>query len=210
MKIVKMFAGGKSSVAKKMKWFHIITTALVTFALAVFVFNMTNLFSFSHDERKDSLIMTERIEKLCSLATVRYSYQEILNYADVLNFGGTTLPFNLGTKKILIIYQAYANGGCNLIRSEKVNDQSIKVYLSKGEILDNVLVLDSVEIYDVQEGIFNKFNPGDDITLINQDMKAYADENKAEIIRAAEKNAAEIVAGFLEGLGYVNTEVVFQ
>ena len=197
-------------MAKKMKWFDIMTTALVTFVLAVFVFNATNLFSFSHDERKDSLIMTERIEKLCSLATVRYNYQEILDYADVINFGGTKLPFNLGAKKILIVYQAYVKGGCQLIRTEKVNDRNIKVYLSRGEILDNVLVLDSVQIYDVQEGIFNKFNPGDDITLINQDMKAYAEENKAEIIRTAEKNAEEIVIGFLEGLGYANTEVVFQ
>ncbi len=195
---------------KRKRWLCPILTILLIFAVLVMLYNLTDLFSFNHNEEKNSMIITERIEKLCELATVRYNYQEILDYSDALQFGNTELPFNLGKKKTLIIYQAYINGGCKLIDFEKTDNGSVKIQLSKGQILDNVLVLDSVNIYDVQQDIFNKFNIGDDMVLINEDMKQYAAENENEIVRTAEENATELITGFMQSLGYNSTEIVFQ
>jgi len=144
------------------------------------------------------------------LSTVKYRYQEILEYSNTVKLGEMKLPFGLGDKKVLITYRAYANGGCRFIKLEEASEESIKVYLGKGQILDNVLDLDSVNIYDVQQGIFNRFNIGDDIVLINEDMKKYIEENKEEIISSAEKNAGELIENFLQTLGYTSIEVIFE
>ncbi len=194
---------------KRKRWLCPILIIVLIFAVLVMFYNLTDLFSFNHNEEKHSMIITERIEKLCDLATVRYNYQEILDYSDALQFGNTELPF-IGKKKILIIYQSYINGGCKLIDFEKVDKDSVRIQLSKGQILDNVLVLDSVNIYDVQQDIFNKFNIGDDMVLINEDMKKYAAENEEKIVRTAEENAAELITGFMQSLGYSSTEIVFR
>lgn len=186
---------------------------LILVFFLIFKFNILNIgstFSLSHEEEKDSTIITEKIEKLCNLSTVKYNYQEIVDYSDKMKLGETELPFAIGGKKILLTYRAYINGGCQFIKLEKVSEEHAKVYLSKGQIIDNVLVLESVNIYDVQQGIFNKFNLGDDTSLINEDMKKYAEANKAEIISNAEKNTEELVKSFLETLGYINTEIIFQ
>lgn len=165
---------------------------------------------FSNQEEKNSSVITERIEKLCNISTVKYNYQEILDYTNTVKLGEMELPFGMGDKKVLLTYRAYATGGCRLIRLDEVSGGHIKVSLGKGEILDNVLELDSISIYDIQQGIFNKFSIGDDTALINEDMKKYIEENKEEIINTAEKNADDMIRSFLQTLGYENIEIVFQ
>jgi acetyltransferase-like isoleucine patch superfamily enzyme len=166
--------------------------------------------SFSNQEEKSSAIITEKIEILCNLSTVKYNYQEILDYSDIVKLGKMKLPFGLGEKKALITYRAYINGGCQFTKLEEVSEEQVKVYLGKGRILDNVLQLDSVNIYDIQEGIFNKFNIDDDTVLINADMKKYEEENREEITRKAEENAGKMVKSFLQTLGYKDIEIIFQ
>ncbi len=194
------------------KWTAILL-ALILVALLAFklgLFNLDSTFTFKNQEEKDSVLITERIEKLCSLASVKYNYQEILDYSNTVKLGEMKLPFGMGEKKVLITYRAYVNAGCRLIRFEKISDGHIKVYLGEGQILDNVLELDSINIYDMQQGMFNRFNIGDDTALINEDMKKYVEENREEIGTAAENNAEELIKGFLQTIGYENIEVVFQ
>jgi hypothetical protein len=183
---------------------------IILLVLKVDLFNLRGIFSFSNQEEKNSTIITEKIEKLCNLSTVKYNYQEILDYSNTVKLGGMELPFGIGDKKVLITYRAYVIGGCKFIKLEEVSKEHVKVYLGKGQILDNVLELDSINIYDIQQGIFNKFNIGDDTVLINEDMKKYTEENKEEITSSAEKNADELIKSFLQTLGYKNIEVIFQ
>lgn len=189
-----------------------IILALILVLIAVIRFDILDFnktFSISLEEEKDATVITEKIEQLCILATVKYHYHEIMTYSDSVKLGEMELPFIIGGKKMLVSYRAYVNGGSEFIKIEEVSEDQVKVYLSKGRILDNVLVLDSVNIYDVQQGIFNKFNLEDDTALIKDDMDKYVEENKEEIIKAAEKNATELIQGFMETLGYTNTEIIF-
>lgn len=186
----------------------LILVALIGFKLGLF--DLDSTFTFSGQEDKNSVLITERIEKLCSLASVKYNYQEILDYSNTVKLGEMKLPFGMGEKKVLITYRAYINAGCRLIRFERISDGNIRVYLGEGQLLDNVLELDSINIYDIQQGLFNKFNIGEDTALINEDMKKYAEENREKIRRAAEKNAEELIKSFLQTLDYENIEVVFQ
>lgn len=189
---------------------------LLTLILIIFLgfrFNLFNLgssFSFHNQEEKNSAIITERIEKLCNLSTVKYNYQEILDYSNTVKLGKIELPFGMGEKKVLITYRAHVTGGCQFIRLEEVSEEYVKVYLGKGQILDNVLELDSINIYDIQQGIFNKFSIGDDTALIDEDMNKYIEENKEEITSSAEKNADELIKSFLQTSGYKNIEVIFE
>ncbi|HYE84363.1 MAG TPA: DUF4230 domain-containing protein [Clostridia bacterium] len=195
-----------------LKWISILLTILLVFLIGFKfdLFDMRSAFSFSNQEEKNSAIITEKVESLCNLSTVKYRYQEILDYSNTVKLGEMELPFGLGEKKVLITYRAYANGGCQFIKLEEAGEDALKVYLGKGQILDNVLELDSVNIYDVQQGIFNRFSIGDDTALINEDMKKYIEENKEEIMSSAEKNAEELIRNFLQTLGYESIEVVFQ
>jgi len=194
------------------KWTAILLALiLVTFTgFKLGLFGSEGIFSFSEREQKDSVLITERIEKLCSIAAVKYNYQEILDYSNTVKLGEVELPFGMGEKKVLITYRAHVTAGCRLIKLEESGEGGIKVYLGEGQILDNVLELDSINIYDIQQGMFNKFSIGDDTKLINEDMKRYAEENRNEISRTAEENVRELIRGFLQSLGYENIEFVFQ
>jgi len=187
---------------------------LAAIILAVFLGFKFGLIQFgsllSDKEVKNSAIITQKIEELCNLSTVKYNYQEIVDYSNTVKLGKMELPFGLGEKKVLLTYRAYATGGCRLIRLEEVSDEHIKVFLGKGQILDNVLELDSINIYDIQQGIFNKFSIDDDTALIHEDMKQYIEENKEDIISAAEKNAEVIVKSFLQNMGYKDIEIIFE
>ena len=199
-----------NNMAGYIKKISIFIVLILILSFMLILFNMRDLVSFSHQEEKNSTIITEKIEKLSNLATVKYNYQEIVDYSDIIKFGEIKLPFSIGGKKILITYRAYVNGGCQFIKLEEVSEEHIKVYLSKGQIFDNVLVLDSVNVYDMQQGIFNKFNIEDNIALINEDMQKYIEANKEEIISSAENNAEELLKSFLQTLGYIKVEIVFQ
>ena len=188
----------------------VILNIILLISIGVILLDMQRLVSFSHQEEKNSFILVEKVEDISNLATIKYNYHEIVDYSDIVKFGELNLPFSLGGKKILITYQAYVNGGCEFIALEEVSQDYVKVYLSRGKILDNVLVLDSVNIYDVQEGIFNKFKIEDDTALINEDMQKYLEKNKEEIILSAEKNAKKLLTNFLQTLGYINVDIIFK
>lgn len=194
------------------KWTAILL-ALILVTFSGFKLGMIEpggFFSFSEQEEKDSMLITERIDKLCNISTVKYNYQEILDYSNSVKMGEMELPFGMGDKKVLITYRAHATAGCRLIKLEETDEESIKVYLGEGQLLDNVLELESINIYDMQQGMFNKFSLGDDTRLINEDMKKYAEENREEISTAAENNARELIEGFLQSLGYKKIEFIFQ
>lgn len=195
-----------------MKWTSILLIIIlfIFFGFKLGMFNLDSTFTFSNQEKKDSMLITERIENLCNLATVKYNYQEILDYSNTVKLGEMQLPFGMGEKKVLITYRAHVTGGCQLKRLEQVSAAHVKVYLGQGQVLDNVLELDSINIYDIQQGIFNKFNMGEDTALINEDMKVYVEEHRAEISSAAEKNAEELITSFLQTLEYENIEFVFE
>ncbi len=194
------------------KWTAILLALiLVTFSgFKLGLFEPGGFFSFSEQEEKDSMLITERIDKLCNISTVKYNYQEILDYSNSVKMGEMELPFGMGDKKVLITYRAHVTAGCRLIKLEETDEENIKVYLGEGQLLDNVLELDSINIYDMQQGMFNKFSLGDDTRLINEDMKKYVEENREEISTAAENNARELIEGFLQSLGYKKIEFIFQ
>jgi len=194
------------------KWTAILLALiLVTFTgYKLGLFEPGGSFSFSEKEDKDTMLITERVDKLCNISTVKYNYQEILDYSNSVKVGEMELPFGMGEKKVLITYRAHATAGCRLIKLEEAGDGGIKVYLGEGQLLDNVLELDSINIYDMQQGMFNKFSMGDDTKLINEDMKKYIEENREEISTAAENNARELITGFLQSLGYKEIEFIFQ
>ncbi|PKM85629.1 MAG: hypothetical protein CVU86_00905 [Firmicutes bacterium HGW-Firmicutes-11] len=186
---------------------------IVVFTAVLFatgVVDITGPFSSSHDKDTRSMLLTERIEAVSNLATVQFHYQEILEHTDSLNLGDWKLPFGWGDKKILISYRAYLNGGCKLLGVEETGENGVTVTLGKGEIFDNVLDLDSLRIYDVQNGIFNRFDIADDTSLIKEDMKRYEEEVRVEVAATAETNAKAIMDNFLSSLGYEDITVRFQ
>lgn len=155
--------------------------------------------------KSDSTIITERIEKLCNLATVKYNYADIASMKKASTIFDVEIP--LTEKKFLIKFNAYINAGCSLQKFEKVNRDTVKVTLNKGRILDNVLVIDSVYEYDSTQSIFNKLSFEDYKVEINTQMKKYEEQNKEEIIKNAENNARIIITDFMKSLGYKNVDI---
>lgn len=166
------------------------------------VLTIQNPLTIGSQKETRSMLLLERVEEVRALATVRFHYQEILEHSDILDVAGLELPFGLGEKKILISYRAYLNGGCDLLSVEETGENGVSVVLGKGRVMDNVLVLDSLRIYDVQNGLFNRFEIDDDTKLVDADMKRYEEEVRAEVAEAAETNAKQMLEGFLLSLGY--------
>lgn len=198
----------KGFIIKSGLFIKTVIILLLSIACLFFISKITGGIKFGSIAQSDSTIITERIEKLCNLATVKYNYTDIASMRKASTIFDVEVP--LTEKKFLIKFNAYINGGCSLQKFEKVNRSTVKITLSKGKILDNVLVIDSVYEYDSTQSIFNKLSFEDYKGEINAQMKKYEEQNKKDIIQNAENNAKILITDFMNSLGYKNVNVQFK
>lgn len=172
---------------KKIKNIAFILAGLViVFAIAWYSGMKYQLFQIKKTET--SQVIVERIDKVLQLVTVESQFAEIYDYKDYRIYN--TWPFS---KKALIKVKAKASIGYNLEEITFHFDDSNHIVKLEKWPEPKLLSLDhDLEYYDMQEGLFNRFD-AEDLTRVNQKAKNFIKDKvmSSDAYQAAEEQRAE-------------------
>ena len=126
---------------------------------------------------KQSVILLDKVKKVCKFITVEGDFAEIYHYEDVKQ---KFLKLISSKKKALVVVNAKAHVGFDLSKIKlKANNRSRTIQLNdfpKAEILS---IETSLNYYDKQDGYFNKFDASD-LTELHTDAKKHIAEKIPE------------------------------
>ena len=139
-----------------------------------------------------SVILLDRIKKVCKFITVEGDFAEIYHYKDVQK---RFLKLVSSEKKALVVIQAKAHVGYDLSKIELQSDTAAKKIILKNFPLPEVLSIETnLDYYDKSDGLFNKFK-ANDLTTLQNDAKTHIQDKIPEsgLIQIAQKEALETI-----------------
>ena len=156
------------------------------------------VFSFFRRKRNrettehQSTVLLERIKSVCKLISVEGDFAEIYKYE---NRRERFLSLVSSTKKALIVINAKAHIGYDLqqiiLRADAPNKKIILENFPQPQVLS---IEPKLEFYDIQNGLFNAFNPND-LTALNQEAIQHIREKipQSGLMDTARREALEAV-----------------
>jgi hypothetical protein len=143
-------------------FFIIIISILVTLAI-VTIFRQ---FSIKKRTNSQSVILLDRIKKVCKFITVEGDFAEIYHYEDVKE---RFLKLVSSKKKALVVINAKAHVGFDLSKIQLESDTKTKTvklfHFPQPEVLS---IETDLNYYDKTDGMFNKFEASDLTELHNE------------------------------------------
>ncbi len=139
-----------------------------------------------------SVILLEKIRSVCKLISVEGDFAEIYRYE---NTKERFLSLVSSRKKALIIINAKAHIGYDLKKVLMHADTGKKKIILTNFPEPEVLSIEpDLQLYDIQNGMFNSFSP-DDLTSLNQEAKKHIREKipQSGLMLTARKEALQAV-----------------
>jgi len=139
-----------------------------------------------------SVLLLDKIKKVCKFITVEGDFAEIYHYEDVK---ARFLKLVSSRKKALVVIKAKAYVGYDLskieLRADTENKTIILDHFPKPEILS---IETNLNYYDKSDGIFNRFEASD-LTGLHNEAKRHIQDKVPEsgLIQVAEKEALETI-----------------
>ncbi|WP_406682666.1 DUF4230 domain-containing protein [Seonamhaeicola sp. MEBiC1930] len=166
----------------------IIIGALVTLGVVTF---------FKSYKRKQltnaqSVILLDKIKKVCKFITVEGDFAEIYHYEDVKQ---KFLKLISSKKKALVVINAKAHVGYDLSKIQLKSDTESKTIVLEHFPQPEVLSIETnLNYYDKSDGLFNKFE-ATDLTDLHQEAKHHIEEKIPEsgLIQIAQGEARETI-----------------
>lgn len=143
--------------------------------------------------RSQSVLLLDKIKKVCKFITVEGDFTEIYHHEDVKE---KFLKLVSSKKKALIIVKAKAHIGFDLSKIIITsNSKSKTVILSEFPQPEVLSIETNLDYYDIKNGAFNKFEAGD-MTVLTAQTKAYIKAKIPEsgLFTVAQKEALEAIA----------------
>ncbi len=143
-------------------FFIVIISILVTLAIVTLV----RQFSIKKRTYSQSVILLDRIKKVCKFITVEGDFAEIYHYEDVKE---RFLKLVTSKKKALVVINAKAHVGFDLSKIKLESDTKTKTvrlfHFPQPEVLS---IETDLNYYDKKDGMFNKFEASDLTELHNE------------------------------------------
>ncbi|WP_425076747.1 DUF4230 domain-containing protein [Psychroserpens sp. S379A] len=143
-------------------FFIVIISILVTLAIVTLV----RQFSIKKRTHSQSVILLDRIKKVCKFITVEGDFAEIYHYEDVKE---RFLKLVTSKKKALVVINAKAHVGFDLSKIKLESDTKTKTvrlfHFPQPEVLS---IETDLNYYDKKDGMFNKFEASDLTELHNE------------------------------------------
>ncbi len=139
-----------------------------------------------------SVLLLDKIKKVCKFITVEGDFAEIYHYEDVKQ---RFLKMITSKKKALVVINAKAHVGYDLskivLQADTINKKIILEHFPQPEILS---IETNLNYYDKSDGIFNKFEASD-LTGLHQEAKQHIQDKVPEsgLIQVAQKEALETI-----------------
>jgi len=141
---------------------------------------------------EQSVLLLDKIKKVCKFITVEGDFAEIYQYEDVKE---RFLKMVSSKKKALVVIKAKAHIGYDLskitLKPDTTNKTIIIEHFPQPEVLS---IETNLNYYDKSEGLFNKFEASD-LTGLNQEAKQHILDKVPEsgLIQVAQKEALETI-----------------
>lgn len=153
---------------------------------------------------KQSVILLDKIKKVCKLITVEGDFSEIYHYENTTEYLFKLIP---SKKKALIVVNAKASVGFDLskiILQAQNSNKTIKLIQFPEPVVLSVET--DFKYYDKKNGILNRFG-AEDLTNLNREAKAHIIEKIPEsgLIENAKKEALEsilLMEAIVETIGW--------
>ncbi|GAL79019.1 hypothetical protein JCM19274_4104 [Algibacter lectus] len=140
-----------------------------------------------------SVLLLDKIKKVCKFITVEGDFAEIYHYEDVKE---RFLKLVSSRKKALVIINAKAHvGGYDLAKIDlKADTENKKIVLEHFPQPEILSIETNLNYYDKSDGIFNRFEASD-LTGLHQEAKLHIQEKvpQSGLIEIAQKEALETI-----------------
>lgn len=181
-------------------FFIIIISILVTLAIVTLV----KQFRIKKRTKSQSVILLDKIKKVCKFITVEGDFAEIYHYEDVKE---RFLKLVTSRKKALVVINAKAHVGFDLSKIQLESDTKTKTvtlfHFPQPEVLS---IETDLNYYDKKDGMFNKFEASD-LTELHNEAKNHIMNKVPEsgLYDVAKKEALEsvlLIESIVETIGW--------
>ncbi len=151
-----------------------------------------------------SILLLDKIKKVCKFITVEGDFAEIYHYEDVKE---RFLKLVSSKKKALVVINAKAHVGYDLSKINlKADNASKKIFLEHFPQPEVLSVETNLNYYDKKDGYFNKFDASD-LTELHLEAKQHILEKVPEsgLIQVAQKEALDtilLIESIVETIGW--------
>lgn len=151
-----------------------------------------------------SVLLLEKIKRVCKLITVEGDFAEIYHFEDVKE---RFLKLISSRKKALVIINAKAYVGYDLskitLKPNTANKTILIAHFPEPEILS---IETNLNYYDKKDGLFNKFEASD-LTSLHQEAKQHIKDKVPEsgLFQVAQKEALDailLIESIVETIGW--------
>ncbi len=169
-------------------FFIIIISILATLGIVTLV----RQFMLKRQTNSQSIILLDKIKKVCKFITVEGDFAEIYHYEDVKQ---RFLNLITSKKKALVVINAKAHVGFDLSKIRMNSDEKTKTltlfHFPQPEVLS---IETDLNYYDKSDGVFNKFEASD-LTELHNEAKLHIMNKVPEsgLYEIAKKEALESV-----------------
>jgi len=167
-------------------------TIIITALIALLVFLLLKSYKNKKVVNSQSVVLLNKIKKVCKFITVEGDFAEIYHYEDVKQ---KFLKLISSKKKALVVIKAKAHVGFDLSKIKLKSDTNKKQIILENFPEPEVLSIETnLDYYDKSDGIFNKFEAGD-LTDLHNDAKVHINSKIPEsgLIEIARKEALETI-----------------
>ncbi|NRB60294.1 MAG: DUF4230 domain-containing protein [Winogradskyella sp.] len=169
-------------------FFIIIISILVTLGLVT----LYKQWKTKKDTKAQSLVLLDKIKRVCKFITVEGDFAEIYHYEDVKE---KFLKLISSKKKALVVINAKAHVGFDLSKVQMKSYPNTKTVVLTHFPQPEVLSIESnINYYDKQDGMFNKFEASD-LTELHTKAKEHIRDKipKSGLYNVAKLEALEAI-----------------
>ena len=134
------------------------------------------------EKKEDATVLLQRIENVTKLVTVEGYFAEVYDYKDYKWY-----DVSFFSKKALIRVKAKVSAGYDMTKMKiDMIPESKTVHISQLPQASILSIDDTLDYYDVNQGVFNTFS-AEDYTKLNQNAKEYvrAQAEKSGLLESA-------------------------
>ena len=181
-------------------FFIIIISILVTLGLVT----LYKQWKTKEATNAQSIILLDKIKRVCKFITVEGDFAEIYHYEDVKE---KFLKLITSRKKALVVINAKAHVGFDLnklkIDANPKTKQVVLTHFPQPEVLS---IETNINYYDKQDGMFNKFEASD-LTELHTKAKAHIQDKIPEsglfnVARGEALEAIHLIESIVETIGW--------
>lgn len=164
---------------------------------------------FKSKAKEESVILLDKIRNVSKLITVEGNFNEIMHFQDVKN---SLLNMISSKKKAIVLANAKVFIGFDMRKMEfdiNANKRLIKVLsFPEPEVLS---IETDVKFYDVQNGLFNKFD-AEELTELNKKVKQNISEKipNSDLLLTAKSKALETINVMEQMVGTFGWELDYK